>query len=202
MLKVYLRRGIYHNNQPGFLPSACLRPCGLEIWSLVRKGKAVCKISGVFFPGKGERTKAEIYDVHFMPCKESIHLSICLSLSSFFLSTCIYIEIHMFQAVSKLIWRQIFLSCTALKIRLKMQYLIYGLLNLIFLFVFLFYIHCSVFSGVLHGISISNKSSDYLETEKCQSRRYFLKIQAAFCNNHAFLIYPATFWRIQHLCIF
>lgn len=79
----------------------------------------------------------------------------------------------MFQAVTKLIWRQIFLSCTALKIRLKMQYLIYGLnqLNCIFLFVLLFYIHCSVFYGVLHGISISNNSSDYLETEQCQSRR-------------------------------
>lgn len=71
---------IYHNNQPGFLPSACLRPCGLEIWSLVRKEKAVCKISGVFFPGKGERTKAEIYDIHFMPYKESIHLSLARSL--------------------------------------------------------------------------------------------------------------------------
>ena len=37
MLIVYLKREIYHNNHPGFLPSACLRPCGLEIWSLVRK---------------------------------------------------------------------------------------------------------------------------------------------------------------------
>lgn len=79
----------------------------------------------------------------------------------------------MFQAVTKLIWRQIFLSFTALRVRLKTLNLIHGLnqVNWIFLFVLLFHIRCSVFSGVMHGISISNKSSDYLETEQCQSRR-------------------------------
>lgn len=135
-------------------------------------------------------------------CLVRKYSSVYLPLSlSFFLSTYIYIEIHMFQAVTKLIWRQIFLSYTALKIRLKMQYLIYGLnqLKLIFLFVLLFYIHCSVFYEVLHGISISNNSSDYLETEQCQSRRQCFKNQTAFSNNHACLIHPTTFWCIQNL---
>lgn len=174
MLNVYLKRGIYHNNQPRFLPSACLRPCGLEIWSLVRKGKAVCKISGVFFPGKGERTKAEIYDIHFMPYKESILLSICLSVIylSIYLSF-ICRETHIFQAVTKLIWRQVFLLFTPLRVRLKPLNLIHVLnqVNWIFLFGLLFHIHCSVFSGVVHGISIGNNSSDYLETVQYQSRR-------------------------------
>jgi len=57
----------------------------------------------------------------------------------------------MFQAVTELIWRQVFLSYTAL----RTQNLIHGLNqeNWIFLFVLLFHIHYSVFSGVMHGIS-------------------------------------------------
>lgn len=79
----------------------------------------------------------------------------------------------MFQAVTKLIWRQVFLSFTALSVGLNTLNLMHGLnkVNWIFLFVFLFHIHCSVFSGVIHGISITNSSSDCLETEQCQSRR-------------------------------
>ena len=163
------KKGNIPNNQWGFLPSACLRPCGLEICSLVRKGKAVCKISGVFFPGKGERTKAEIYDIHFMPYKENIHLSICLSVYlSIYLSTYMYRDPY----VSSCHWIDLeagisFIYCsedskfnTWLEPR-ELDFLIcFALSHSLF----------SIFWSYAWYF-ISNNRSDYLETEQCQSRR-------------------------------
>lgn len=140
-----------------------------------------------------------------MPYKESILLSICLSVIylSIYLSF-ICRETHIFQAVTKLIWRQVFLLFTALRVRLKPLNLIHVLnqVNWIFLFGLLFHIHCSVFSGVVHGISIGNNSSDYLETVQYQSRRQCLNIQMAFCNNHACLMHLKTFCLVEYLSNF
>lgn len=91
-----------------------------------------------------------------------------------------------------------------MRVRLKTLNLIHSFnqVNWIFLFVLLFHIHCSIFTGVMHGISISNESSDCLETEQCHSRRWCLNIQMTFCNNHACLIHLRTFCLVLYLCNF
>lgn len=85
-----------------------------------------------------------------------------------------------------MIWRQVFLLFTALRVRLKILYLIHALnqANWIFLLVLLLHIHRSVFSGIMCDISIRNNSSDYLEKEQSQSGRQCLNIQKTLCNNH------------------